>query len=887
MVSPSNHFGVNSRTGQLFAHNNVLFDHESQASWEVPVVVADGNGASDTITVTVRVTDVAEPPLAPVAPNVSAGGTTSLDVTWRTPGHGNDGRPDIESYDLQYRQGTSGGWSDGPQDVTGTSATITGLAAGTSYQVRVRASNDEGDSQWSEPGSGSTDTGDTAATGKPEIAGEPVVGLSLRASKGTINDADGLTNADNGVSGYAYAYQWIRVDGGSETPITGATSSAYTLTDDDEGKRIRVRADFTDDGDNAESRTSDATVTVEAAPEDDPTVALQARQGEVTEGDTVRFLLHIDPISTSQLTVRMSWSQTGSFWAATPSSRVTVPAGTAELELEVRTVDDNTQEANGSITARVLSGTGYEVRDDESVTVGVQDNDSSAGICPRTAQVRERILFRLKMLHRYQGDCSGVTDTDLAKLTRLDLDGEGITSLRTGDFAGLSSVTYLSLSSNRLSSLPAGVFAGLSELEELRLSDNRLSSLRAGVFVDLPELEKLVLFDNNLNDLPFDDLEDLASLSDLYWSGNPGYGYKVQVFPLRLTVAGSSAVEYRVRLKRPPGGSIAIGWRPPPAGFSVSPSERTFTRDNWFRSQSFTVRSTAAVGETRYITHHVSGGYFPAGAIDSVAVTKVAADMGSSSEVSAPVESSEDADLALVAGLSPEDAAAALLGERSLGSARLEALDRLGNGNGRYDLGDMLSWIERCRRGEARCGPVPADSGPAPSSALPAAARGGGASRRTKGRAPGPRGRASARRVRRRRRRGPVPCALALLLAAAWSCTEGAVGPAAPAAGVPDPGFLTVEWTPPPASRAVGVLLELEGPGIESVRAPGYEVYESAPAERRRIVVAGELEAGPLVRFRVPDRGRLDEYRVRVVEVTDEDYGLGDVGEYGAVIRPH
>ena len=50
----------------------------------------------------------------------------------------------------------------------------------------------------------------------------------------------------------------------------------------------------------------------------------------------------------------------------------------------------------------------------------------------------------------------------------------------------------------------------------------------------------------------------------------------------------------------------------------------------------------------------------------------------------------EDA-LALVDDLTPGVAAAVLLGEQTLGEAELAALDRLGNRNGRYDLGDLLS----------------------------------------------------------------------------------------------------------------------------------------------------------------------------------------------------
>lgn len=68
------------------------------------------------------------------------------------------------------------------------------------------------------------------------------------------------------------------------------------------------------------------------------------------------------------------------------------------------------------------------------------------------------------------------------------------------------------------------------------------------------------------------------------------------------------------------------------------------------------------------------------------------------------VTAATDAALAIVGELSPEDAAGALFGERSLADDRLEALDRLGNANGRYDLGDLLA-LDRAlphRRGEVR-----------------------------------------------------------------------------------------------------------------------------------------------------------------------------------------
>jgi len=117
-----------------------------------------------------------------------------------------------------------------------------------------------------------------------------------------------------------------------------------------------------------------------------------------------------------------------------------------------------------------------------------------------------------------------------------------------------------------------------------------------------------------------------------------------------------------------------------------------------------------------------------------------------------------------------------------------------------------------------------------------------------------------------------------------WSCADGSVGPVAPDAAEPDPGFLTVELAAPDGNRDRGVLLELEGPGIEAVQAPGLQLYQSEASGPRQLIVAGSLQEGPLVRFEVPDRGQLPLYRVRVLEVTGEDYGLRDTGEYRAVI---
>ena len=75
------------------------------------------------------------------------------------------------------------------------------------------------------------------------------MGETLTADASSVADADGLTNV-------AYRYQWLRLDGASETNI-GTGSSSYTLVAEDSGKTIKVRVTFTDDAGNAEDLTSD------------------------------------------------------------------------------------------------------------------------------------------------------------------------------------------------------------------------------------------------------------------------------------------------------------------------------------------------------------------------------------------------------------------------------------------------------------------------------------------------------------------------------------------------------------------------------------------------------------------------------------------------------
>ena len=97
------------------------------------------------------------------------------------------------------------------------------------------------------------------ATGKPGIIGVPQVGETLTATIGTIDD-------DYGVPAFpsAFDFQWVRVNGSTETNI-GSDSPTYNPVAGDVGKKIKVKVSFTDDRGGEETLESDETAKVAAA----------------------------------------------------------------------------------------------------------------------------------------------------------------------------------------------------------------------------------------------------------------------------------------------------------------------------------------------------------------------------------------------------------------------------------------------------------------------------------------------------------------------------------------------------------------------------------------------------------------------------------------------
>ena len=193
-------FTIDSATGQIKVGSGTTLDFESSTtSYSVTVGVSDLKDSSDTadtvvddtITVTISVTDVNEPPpkMDPSASQQSSSPKYQIAVRWQPPTM--TGKPAITHFDLRYKKKSDSDWTQ--TDDLGKDLkyyAITGLTYKTDYQVEMRAANDEGDGEWSD-----TDEVKTHDQTEPEFENDTYT-LSIAENAG-VGDDVGKVAADD------------------------------------------------------------------------------------------------------------------------------------------------------------------------------------------------------------------------------------------------------------------------------------------------------------------------------------------------------------------------------------------------------------------------------------------------------------------------------------------------------------------------------------------------------------------------------------------------------------------------------------------------------------------------------------------------------------------
>ena len=334
------------------------------------------------------------------APGVPVGlvlalGNGKLVAGWNPPE--GDGGAEITAYTVEYKTTTApnragvfddpnNGWLDAGHGGTGTDAEITGLTNGVDYDVRVRASNSEGDSQWSATAS---------ATPHEDVIWSAILTVDNDYGDGTgdfgcvidvlnssIDDCSVALTDDEfafGLDDYGWT-QFNRSVLPGETPRYTTVGLSALVPDDSNLRKGRIQV-------GAELVSLDDTVRV---------------QWFVPDPDTFRnmqwiyagFLLHDDP-SKGMIFWTEGQRVPLSLQARLPQVHVTdeTPAGLsgsiADATLSALTVSDGTNDV--PLTPAFASATaGYTASVDnsvDSVTVTPTANDPSATVTVEGSEV--------------------------------------------------------------------------------------------------------------------------------------------------------------------------------------------------------------------------------------------------------------------------------------------------------------------------------------------------------------------------------------------------------------------------------------------------------------------------------------------------------------------
>ena len=597
-------FSINGTTGQL--RTSAALNYESDTSYSVTISVSDGNGGSDSIDVTINVTDINE------APSFTDGSSTTRSIAENTVSGQNIGSAvaatDVDSETtlvytlsganaasfsivstsgqlqtsaaLDYETTTSysvtitvsdGSLSDSINvtiDVTNVNEAAPSFTDGSSTSRSVAETSGAGTNIGSAVAATDADTGDTLIY---TLSGTDAASFSIVSTSGqlktsaaldyetttsysvTINVSDGsLTDSITVTINVINVNEAPKFTDGISTSRSVAENTAsgqnigapiaatdaegdtltYTLggTDAESFSFVRTSGQLqTKDSLDYESKTSySVTVSVSDGNGGSDSIAVTINVTDVDERQQTGINsppVFTDGTSTSRSVEEntASGQNIGSPIAATDADNHTLAytlSGTDATSFGIVSTSGQLQ------TSAALD---YETKRTYTVTVSVSDNNGGSDSITVTINVIKTIIPVNQRTQEVQtaivaaiagvNSADDVTTAHLAAITSLDfgpitLGDNIITTLKSGDFSGMTALTELSMVEHSISDISP--LADLTALTNLYLWDNSITDISA--LSSLTNLTELSLYGNSISNISA--LGSLTALTNLNLSSN-------------------------------------------------------------------------------------------------------------------------------------------------------------------------------------------------------------------------------------------------------------------------------------------------------------------------------------------------------------------------------
>ena len=559
-------------------------------------------------TIVVTVGDEDEPPLTPDAPTVKPASPTSLTVTWSDKTDAS--RPAASKYDYQYREveDPPGSWTT-VTDYTTTSVTITGLTKETEYEVQVKAKSDEGESGWSDSKKATTPeapvvtlvldpdsiaeggTSTVTATVAPALGAAFEIEVSAAADSGV--DADVFTLSANVTLSFA----------ANETASTGTvTIAAVDNALDDHEKAVTVSATVLDSAEVVAPGAQTLTITdddvlakvaaletTQCDPDGDPSACVEEGNDALfpvtlTGGTTTANVVIDYTVTSDDATVGVDYTA--------PSGKLTIASGETTGTIAVETNgDDDILDPGESLTVTLTSGTttagGVEVSSTPATMTIADTGQVTLSVADAQAAEGNAVNFAVKLSRKV---ASGVTFSYQT--------ANGTAESGTGkDYTAASGELTFSATAKVMTVAVATLEDALDESDETFTFTLTASDLPAGVT-----------------------LSDGVAIGTIQDDDTRGVTVSTTAVEV---VKGGESKSYTLRLRSQPTGDVTIDINGPGGGVLVSPTQVTFTAQNWNSTKTVEVSATtdAAADTTETITHSVSGADYAGVTAGSVTVT--------------------------------------------------------------------------------------------------------------------------------------------------------------------------------------------------------------------------------------------------------------------------